>query len=81
VFKTIEKKLKRDPKNFILQAEKEMGKQNAITAAEAQAEQADKEQKEAKDNLQKWSQANEDTYLRFMLMGGSCIETGSRFLR
>jgi len=30
-----------------------MGKQNAITAAEAQAEQADKEQKEAKDNLQK----------------------------
>ena len=53
VSKTIEKKLKENPKGFVLQAEKEMEKQDAITAAQAQAEQADKEQKAAKDNLEK----------------------------
>ena len=53
VSKTIEKKLKENPKGFVLQAEKEMEKQDAITAAQAQAEQADKEQKAAKDKLEK----------------------------
>jgi hypothetical protein len=53
VSKTIEKKLKDDPRGFSEQAEKEMEKQEAITAAQAQAEQADKEQKAAKDNLEK----------------------------
>jgi hypothetical protein len=53
VSKTIEKKLKDDPNSFILQAEKEMEKQNAIAAAKAQAEQADKEQKAAKEQLEK----------------------------
>jgi len=53
VSKTIEKKLADDPKGLNQQAEKEMEKQEAITAAQAQAEQADKEQKAAKDNLEK----------------------------
>ena len=53
VSKTIEKKLKGNPKGFILQAEKEMERQNAIAAAQAQAEQADKEQKAAKEKLEK----------------------------
>jgi hypothetical protein len=53
VSKTIEKKLADDPKSLNQQAEKEMVKQNAVTAAQAQAEQADKEQKAAKDNLEK----------------------------
>ena len=53
VAKTIEKKLADDPKGLNQQAEKEMEKQEAITAAQAQAEQADKEQKAAKDNLEK----------------------------
>jgi hypothetical protein len=53
VSKAIEKKLKEDPNAFIEQAQKQMDKQNAITAAQAQAEQADKEQKAAKDNLEK----------------------------
>jgi methionyl-tRNA synthetase len=53
VSKTIEKKLGDDPKGLNQQAEKEMEKQEAITAAQAQAEQADKEQKAAKDNLEK----------------------------
>jgi hypothetical protein len=53
VSKTIEKKLKEDPNAFIAQAEKAMDKQNAITAAQAQAEQAEKEQKAAKENLEK----------------------------
>ena len=46
-------KLKEDPDGFTAKAEKEMAKQNAITAAKAQADQADKEQKAAKDNLEK----------------------------
>jgi len=53
VSKTIEKKLKEDQKGFIPQAEKEMEKQHAITTAQAQAEQAEKDQKAAKDNLEK----------------------------
>lgn len=53
VSKTIEKKLGDDPKGLNQQAEKEMEKQVAIMAAQAQAEQADKEQKAAKDNLEK----------------------------
>jgi len=46
-------KLKEDPDGFTAKAEKEMAKQNAIIAAKAQADQADKEQKVAKDNLEK----------------------------
>ena len=53
VSKTIEKKLADDPKGLNQQAEKEMEKQEAIIAAQAQAEQADKEQKAAKDKLEK----------------------------
>ncbi len=53
VSKTIEKKLGDDPKGLNQQAEKEMEKQEAIKTAQAQAEQADKEQKAAKDNLEK----------------------------
>jgi len=53
VAKTIEKKLADDPKDLNQQAKKEMEKQDAINAAQAQAEQADKEQKAAKDNLEK----------------------------
>lgn len=50
---TIITKLKENPEGFIAKAEQEMEKQNAITAAKAQADQADKEQKAAKDNLEK----------------------------
>ena len=50
---TIITKLKENPQGFTAMAEKEMEKQNAITAAKAQADQADKEQKAAKDNLEK----------------------------
>jgi hypothetical protein len=53
VSKNIEKKLADDPKSLNQQAEKEMEKQDAINAAQAEAEQADKEQKAAKDNLEK----------------------------
>lgn len=53
VSKTIEKKLKEDPDAFIEQAQKQMDKQNAIIAAQAQAEQADQEQKAAKEKLEK----------------------------
>jgi hypothetical protein len=53
VSKTIEKKLADDPKGLNQQAEKEMEKQEAIAAAQAQAEQADKDQKAAKDKLEK----------------------------
>jgi hypothetical protein len=53
VSKTIEKKLKEDPNAFIEQAQQQMDKQNAIIAAQAQAEQADKDQKAAKKNLEK----------------------------
>ncbi len=51
VSKTIEKKLADDPESLNQQAEKETEKQEAIKAAQAQAEQADKEQKAAKDKL------------------------------
>jgi hypothetical protein len=51
--KTIETKLAADPNGFTEQAQKQMDKQNAIIAAQAQAEQAEKEQKAAKDNLEK----------------------------
>ena len=50
---TIITKLKENPEGFIAKAEQELEKQNAITAAKAQADQADKEQKAAKDNLEK----------------------------
>jgi len=53
VSKTIEKKLVDDPASLNQQAEKEMEKQEAIKAAQAQADQADKKQKAAKDNLEK----------------------------
>ena len=50
---TIIAKLKTDPDSFIALAEKEMEKQEAIIAAKAQADQANKEQKTAKENLEK----------------------------
>ena len=53
VSKTIEKKLKEDPNAFIEQAQQQMDKQNAIIAAQAQADKADKDQKVAKENLEK----------------------------
>jgi hypothetical protein len=53
VSKTIAKKLKEDPNAFIEQAQHQMDKQNAIIAAQAQAEQADKEHKAAKEKLEK----------------------------
>jgi hypothetical protein len=53
VSKTIEKKLADDPESLNQQAEKEMEKQEAIKAAQAQAEQADKEQKAARDKLER----------------------------
>ncbi|WP_439697974.1 hypothetical protein ACFGVS_06650 [Mucilaginibacter sp. AW1-7] len=52
VSKTIAKKLKEDPNAFIEQAQQQMDKQDAIIAAQAQAEQADKEQKAAKEKLE-----------------------------
>lgn len=53
VSKTIEKKLKEDPNALIEQAQHQMDKQNAIIAAQTQAEQADKDQKAAKEKLEK----------------------------
>jgi len=53
VSKTIEAKLTEDPKGFIEKAEKAMAKQQAITAAEAVAAQAEKDQMEAKRKLEK----------------------------
>ncbi len=53
VSKTIEKKLMEDPKSLNQQAEKAMEKQEAVMAAQAQAEQADKELKAARDKLEK----------------------------
>jgi len=50
---TIVNKLKQDPDGFIAKAEKEMEKQQAIAAAQAVADQADKEQKAAKEKLKK----------------------------
>jgi hypothetical protein len=58
ISKTIETKLAADPNGFTEQAQKQMDKQNAIIAAQAQAEQADKEQKAAKDNLEKAKSGN-----------------------
>lgn len=46
-------KLKEDPDGFVAKVEKEMEKQQAIAAAQAQADQADKEQKAAKEKLKK----------------------------
>ncbi|MEO3407647.1 hypothetical protein AAFN85_27255, partial [Mucilaginibacter sp. CAU 1740] len=45
--------LKNDPNAFIAKAEKAMEKQQAIDAAKALADQADKDQKTARDNLKK----------------------------
>lgn len=45
--------LKDDPNAFIEKAEKAMDKQQAIAAAKAIADQADKDQKTARDNLKK----------------------------
>ncbi len=53
VAKTIETKLTEDPKGFIDKAEKAVTKQQAIIAAEAVAAQAEKDQKEAKQKLDK----------------------------
>ncbi|WPV01659.1 hypothetical protein SNE26_07720 [Mucilaginibacter sp. cycad4] len=50
---TIIRGLKDDPNAFIARAEKAMEKQQAIAAAKALAEQADKDQKAARDNLKK----------------------------
>lgn len=46
-------KLKKDPDGFSEKAAKAMAKQQAIAAAKAIAEQAEREQKEAKENLEK----------------------------
>jgi hypothetical protein len=54
---TIVNKLKEDPDGFISNAEKEMEKQQAIAAAQAVADQADKEQKAAKEKLKKVREA------------------------
>lgn len=51
--KTILTKLSKDPSALVEIAEKEMAKQNAIFAAQAQAEQAEKQQQAAKGNLKK----------------------------
>ena len=51
--KTILTKLEEDPNALVEMAEKEMAKQNAIIAAQAQAEQAEKQQQEANENLKK----------------------------
>jgi hypothetical protein len=53
VAKTINTKLAEDSKGFIDMAEKAMAKQQAISAAEAVAAQAEKDQKEAKQKLEK----------------------------
>ena len=53
VAKTIETKLTEDPKGFIDKAKKAMAKQQAIIAAEAVAAQAEKDQEEAKQKLEK----------------------------
>jgi len=53
VAKTIDTKLAEDPKGFIEMAEKAMVKQQAISAAEAVAAQAEQDQKEAKQKLEK----------------------------
>lgn len=53
VAKTIETKLTEDPESFIDKAEKSMVKQQAIIAAETEAAQAEKGQKEAKRKLEK----------------------------
>lgn len=53
VSKIIETKLAEDPNGFIEKAETAMAKQQAIIAAEAEAEQAEKDQKEAKQKLEK----------------------------
>ena len=53
VAKTIDTKLAEDPKGFIDKAEKAVVKQQAIIAAEAVAAQAEQDQKEAKQKLEK----------------------------
>lgn len=53
VLKTIEAKLAKDPNGFIQQAEKAMVKQQAIMAAEAEAKQAEQQQRAAKQRLEK----------------------------
>lgn len=53
VSKIIETKLAEDPKSFIEIAEKAMTKQQAIIAAEAEATEAEKHQKAAKQKLRK----------------------------
>ncbi|MGN8068584.1 hypothetical protein [Mucilaginibacter sp. 22184] len=53
VSKTIEGKLAEDPNAFIQHAEKAMVKQQAIIAAEAEAKQAEQQQKAAKQRLEK----------------------------
>lgn len=53
VSKTIEAKLNEDPNGFIQQAEKAMVKQQAIIAAEAEAHQAEHQQRAAKQRLEK----------------------------
>ena len=53
VSKIIETKLAEDPSGFIEKAEKAMTKQQTIIAAETEAAQAEKDQKEAKEKLEK----------------------------
>jgi hypothetical protein len=53
VAKTINTKLAENPKGFIEKAEKAMAQQQAIIAAEAVAAQAEQDQKEAKQKLEK----------------------------
>lgn len=53
ISRTIETNLAEDPKGFIEKAEKAMVKQQAITAAEAEAEQAEQQRRAAKRKLEK----------------------------
>lgn len=55
---TIVGKLKEDPDGLIAKAEKEMEKQQAVIAAQAQLNQTDKEHKAAKEKLKKSKAAN-----------------------
>jgi hypothetical protein len=50
---TIEQKLQEDPQAFIAKAEKEMIRQQAIIAAKAVADEADRKQREAREKLKR----------------------------
>nr|WP_294896212.1 hypothetical protein [uncultured Pedobacter sp.] len=58
ISKSIERNLKEDPNAFIEKAERAMEKQQAIATAQAQVEQATKEQEAAKEKLKKARSGN-----------------------